>query len=61
MNKKIMEALGFGDEVQNVKLGLCPFCNMPVKDEDFIDDLSRKEFKVSGLCQKCQDGFFGKK
>jgi len=27
--------------------------------DNFIDDLSRKEFKISGLCQKCQDSVFG--
>ena len=25
----------------------------------FRDALSRKEFTISGLCQKCQDAFFG--
>jgi hypothetical protein len=26
---------------------------------DFRDDLSRKEYTISGLCQKCQDSVFG--
>ena len=26
---------------------------------DFTDELSRKEFGISGLCQGCQDGIFG--
>lgn len=26
---------------------------------DFRDDLSRREYTISGLCQKCQDSFFG--
>jgi len=26
---------------------------------DFRDELSRKEFGISGLCQGCQDGIFG--
>ena len=26
---------------------------------DFTDELSRKEFGISGLCQSCQDGIFG--
>lgn len=29
------------------------------KPSDFKNDLSRKEFGISGLCQKCQDGVFG--
>jgi len=59
MNKKIMEAAGLGDMVKAVEKGLCPFCRNPVNFEDFRDDLSRREFKISGLCQKCQDEFFG--
>tara|TARA_Y100000310_G_C20248341_1_gene607893 strand:- start:112 stop:324 length:213 start_codon:yes stop_codon:yes gene_type:complete len=26
---------------------------------DFKDELSEKEFGISGLCQTCQDGIFG--
>lgn len=59
MNKDIMRAAGFGKHVEDVEKGLCPFCNKPIKREDFKDELSRKEFKISGLCQKCQDATFG--
>jgi len=59
MNKRILEALGFEEEVQNVELGLCPFCNQPIRVDEFKDELSIKEYKISGLCQRCQDGFFG--
>ena len=26
---------------------------------EFRDELSRKEYGISGLCQPCQDGIFG--
>ena len=26
---------------------------------EFRDELSVKEYRISGLCQKCQDGVFG--
>jgi hypothetical protein len=26
---------------------------------EFKDDLSRREYSISGLCQKCQDRIFG--
>ena len=26
---------------------------------EFNDELSRKEYGISGLCQRCQDGIFG--
>ena len=35
-------------------------CGQPINDADFRDDLSRREAKISGLCQKCQDEFFGR-
>lgn len=28
---------------------------------EFRDDLSRKEYRISGLCQKCQDSVFNHK
>ena len=34
----------------------CVSCGKPATD--FRDDLSRKEFGISGLCQRCQDEFF---
>ena len=43
-------------EEQNI----CVFCHSVVKIKEFRDDLSRKEYGISGLCQKCQDDVFGK-
>jgi hypothetical protein len=34
-------------------------CGKPVSMEDFRDEVSRKEYRISGLCQACQDQFFG--
>ena len=39
--------------------GNCPFCNEDTKKEQFRDELSKKEQKISGLCQGCQDETFG--
>jgi len=57
--KANLRAAGFGEEVRRAELGLCPLCSDPVKEEDFRDELSRKEHNISGMCQKCQDGVFG--
>ena len=39
---------------------VCPFCQKVVDPErDFKGLKSKQEFKISGLCQKCQDDFFG--
>lgn len=38
---------------------LCVSCgSVNVAPSDFKDDISRKEFTLSRLCQKCQDGVF---
>lgn len=37
--------------------GRCPCCAKVVRN--FKDELSRREFKISGLCQRCQDEVFG--
>ncbi len=34
----------------------CPSCNEPISGHR--DPLSVKEYQISGLCQKCQDGTF---
>jgi len=58
MNKGLMKAAGFKKEVTLVEAGRCPFCRKVVKQADFKDDLSRREFQISGVCQKCQDETF---
>ena len=58
MNKDIMIAAGFKKEVSLVGLGKCLFCKKEVNLKDFKDLLSMKEFKISGICQKCQDKTF---
>jgi len=34
----------------------CALCNKPALT--FKDELSKKEFGISGMCQDCQDAFF---
>lgn len=60
MNKDIMKQAGFGEEVKNVEAGLCPFCKGKIDINEFRNDVSKKEYRISGLCQKCQDEMFGK-
>lgn len=36
--------------------GICPICK--AVPGPFKDELSKKEFKISGMCQECQDEFF---
>ena len=58
MNRNIMRAAGFGEQIRMVDQGKCPLCGKVVIMDDFKDELSRREFKISGICQKCQDDIF---
>jgi hypothetical protein len=37
---------------------VCPWCKKEINMDEFKDQLSIKEFYISGLCQECQDEFF---
>jgi len=47
----------FGRErTQSINDDVCTFCGEPAIE--FEDALSRKEFAISGMCQKCQNKVF---
>lgn len=58
MNEDIMNAMGFKTEVARVKAHKCPFCNKDIIMSRFRDERSRREYKITGLCQVCQDDMF---
>ena len=42
-------------------MAVCVFCKKTIDpDNDFRNEISRKEFTISGICQDCQDKVFGK-
>lgn len=47
----------FPEYVSRRKEGLCPTCGGEITE--FRNALSKKEFEISGMCQKCQDSVFG--
>ena len=55
-----MKQAGFGKEVGMVEAGLCPDCGEEIEPDSFRNPISIKEFNISGMCQECQDNFFGK-
>jgi len=59
MNKEIMQAAGFGEEVKTVAEGKCPFCKQSINMADFKTELDRREYAISGLCKTCMDEMFG--
>ena len=60
MNKELMKQAGFSKEVEKVEQGLCPTCSKPIDKSKFRNEISLKEFRISGMCQECQDSIFGK-
>jgi len=57
LNKPAFEI--FSDTKKDVEQSLCVFCKTPINEMGFRDELSKKEYSISGLCQKCQDNIFG--
>jgi hypothetical protein len=57
MNKEILKQLGLKACLDCIEHGFCPVCRQPVSN-DFRDEKSKREFEISGQCQKCQDKFF---
>ena len=41
-----------------IKRDKCPLCGKDIKEKDFKDALSRKEYGISGMCQRCQNKTF---
>ena len=38
----------------------CPLCHSNIdKTKDFRDELSLREYYISGMCQACMDGIWG--
>ena len=52
--------MGFKKEVELAKQKKCPFCRKEIVLTEFRNTISVKEYKISGLCQTCQDDMFGK-
>ena len=60
MNRNLMEKLGFDKEMKRIENRQCPLCGNKINTNKFRNELSLKEFTISGMCQKCQDKIFGK-
>jgi hypothetical protein len=57
-NARFAAIVAFGKRAgDRLDRGLCPRCGKPAK-EDFRDDVSRREYLITGLCQSCQDVIF---
>jgi len=57
----VNESLGlfFPIELARIRQNKCPLCAEDIDITSFKDELSLKEFHISGMCQRCQDKVFG--
>jgi hypothetical protein len=51
--------MGYEMQIVRIEDGKCPFCAEPIDPDEFRDSVSRHEYELSGVCQKCQDKTFG--
>jgi hypothetical protein len=51
-----LQAMMGVDVQQSIREDICVSCHQSAKE--FETPLAEKEFTISGLCQKCQDGVF---
>ena len=42
----------------SIQQNICSWCGKPTAE--FRDELSRREYTISGFCQECQDKTFGR-
>lgn len=55
----LLMSMGY-DRRGSISENKCVFCAKPINPEtEFRDECSRREFTISGICQKCQDKTFG--
>jgi hypothetical protein len=55
INRLLSSLLGV-DREQTINADACVFCSQPATE--FKNEISRREFAISGICQKCQDETF---
>ena len=53
--KEMLRLGGFTKEVDRVEGGICPLCDIVVDKGEFKDEMSRREYEISGMCNKCQN------
>jgi hypothetical protein len=58
LNKPIFKMMP--DKAKKIEDNKCPLCSSEIKEEDFKDASAKKEYSISGMCQKCQDEVSGK-
>ena len=53
---KLLSSIAGRDRVTTIRGNICMWCGGPAIK--FKDELSRREFTISGMCGQCQDEVF---
>jgi hypothetical protein len=60
MQQFLEDNFGTGTAIKELKCVPAPIgCGKAIGEGEFRDALSIKEYRISGLCQSCQDSVFG--
>jgi hypothetical protein len=57
--ERILDLLSPRPRRKSIEENVCAFCGEEVTG--FRDELSEREYHISGLCQRCQDETFGRR
>jgi hypothetical protein len=57
--KRSLKELKIGQKIAMFKDYRCSLCSLRVDIEEFRNQVFFREFRISGLCQGCQDLVFG--
>lgn len=60
MNEEIIKVI-FGEITNRLNNHLCSMCGQKIDESDFRDEISKREYGISGMCQQCQDKIFNVK
>ena len=58
MSENIIHTIKINKIIDIIENSICPICGEKINIEDFTDEISKSEFYISGICQKCQDEIF---
>lgn len=57
--KRFIDELSYQIVGRHVRENECKTCGQQInKTLDFRDELSKREYEISGMCQKCQDSVY---
>ena len=58
LNKPCFQLPMFAHMKIQIASGFCPMCLNEIREEDFREEKNKREYTLSGMCQKCQDKTF---